>query len=134
MHADFRLDNLLFTPGDPAPVVVDYQTVTWGSGAYDLAYFVGGCLEPEEVCARSRGDDLVAGFHAALVGHGVEGYTLDHLHADYRRECFGGLVMAVAASMMVRRTERGDAMFLTSTRRHAQQAIDLEALSRLDHR
>jgi len=47
VHADFRLDNLLFTPDRPEPAVVDFQTVTWGAGAYDLAYFVGGSLEPE---------------------------------------------------------------------------------------
>ncbi len=130
LHADFRLDNLLFTPDDPAPVVVDYQTITWGSGAYDVAYFVGGCLEPE--LRRAHADDLIAGYHAALVAHGVEDYPLDVLRTDYRRECFGGLMMAVGASMMVRRTERGDSMFLTSTRRHAQQAIDLDALALLD--
>jgi len=126
VHADFRLDNLLFLPGESAPVVVDYQTVGWGSGAYDLAYFVGGCLEPE--VRRSAAETLVAGYHDALGAGGVAGYPLDDLVAEYRRECFGGLVMAVGASMLVKQTERGDAMFLTSLRRHAQQAIDLDAL------
>jgi len=130
VHADFRLDNMLFTPGDPAPVVVDYQTVNWGSGAYDLAYFVGGSLEPE--VRRAHVDGLLAGYHEALVDHGVTGYALDRLRADYRRECFGGLMMAVGASMMVKQTPRGDEMFLTNTRRHAQQAIDLDALADLD--
>jgi hypothetical protein len=109
-------------------VVVDYQTVTWGSAAYDVAYFVGGSLEPE--VRRSHADDLIAGYHAALSAHGVD-YPLDTLRADYRRECFGGLMMAVGASMMVRRTGRGDTMFLASTRRHAQQALDLDALALL---
>ena len=130
VHADFRLDNLLFTPGRPDPVVVDFQTVNWGSGAYDLAYFVGGCLEPE--VRRSAGPELIAGYHQALVGRGVGGYSLDALHEDYRREAFGGLLMALGASMMVKQTERGDRMFLTSVRRHAQQAIDLDALAELD--
>jgi hypothetical protein len=40
-------------------------------------------------------------------------------------------MMAVAASMLVKQTERGDAMFLTSIRRHAQQSIDLDALDLL---
>jgi hypothetical protein len=35
--------------------------------------------------------------------------------------------MAIVASMVVQRTERGDLMFLTSTTRHAQHAIDIEA-------
>ena len=42
-------------------MVVDYQTISWGSGAYDLAYFVGGCLEPE--VRRPAADELVAGYH-----------------------------------------------------------------------
>ena len=129
VHADFRLDNLLFTPDDPAPVVVDYQTVTWGSGAYDLAYFVGGCLEPE--VRRPAAESLVSGYHDALSAGGVQDYPLADLVTDYRRECFGGLLMAVGASMLVKQTDRGDLMFLTSIRRHAQQAIDLDALDLL---
>lgn len=129
VHADFRLDNLLFTPDDPAPVVVDYQTITWGSGAYDLAYFIGGCLEPE--VRRAAAEDLMAGYHEALMAGGVRDYPLADLTSDFRRECFGGLVMAIGASMLVKQTERGDAMFLTSVRRHAQQSLDLDALALL---
>ena len=129
VHADFRLDNLLFTADDPAPVVVDYQTVGWGSGAYDVAYFIGGCLEPE--IRRAATASLMAGYLAELGAGGVGGYAIGDLMADYRRECFGGLIMAVGASMLVKRTERGDAMFLTSIRRHAQQALDLDGLDLL---
>ena len=39
--------------------------------------------------------------------------------------------MAVAASMLVARTERGDDMFMTLLARHAQQAIDLDAVDLL---
>jgi hypothetical protein len=130
VHADFRLDNLLFTPGETAPVVVDYQTVNWGSAAYDLAYFLGGSLEPE--VRRAHVDGLLEGYHRSLGEHGVTDYPLDELRRDYRRECFGGLMMAVGASMMVKQTARGDEMFLTNTRRHAQQALDLDALTTLD--
>jgi hypothetical protein len=35
--------------------------------------------------------------------------------------------MAVGASMMVERTDRGDRMFLTMAARHARHALDLEA-------
>ena len=35
--------------------------------------------------------------------------------------------MAVVASMVVQRTERGDLMFLTSAARHAQHALDADA-------
>ncbi len=130
VHGDYRLDNLLFTPGDPTPVVVDFQTVAWGSGAYDLAYFVGGCLTPE--IRRSVEADLVDAYHGRLIALGVANYGRTQLDEEYRREAFGGLVMAVGASMMVRRTERGDAMFLCSATRHAQHALDLDALATLE--
>ena len=129
VHADFRLDNLLFTPDNTAPVVVDYQTINWGSGAYDLAYFMGGCLEPE--VRRPASESLMAGYHESLMVGGVRHYTLVDLVNDYRRECFGGLMMALGASMLVKQTDRGDAMFLTSIRRQAQQSIDLDALDLL---
>ncbi len=129
VHADFRLDNLLFSADSPDPVVVDFQTVGWGCGAYDLAYFIGGSLEPE--VRRPAERELVEGYHDALVERGVTDYPLGELRADYRRECFGGLVMAVGASMMVEQTDRGDRMFLKSVTRQAQQAIDVDALALL---
>ena len=38
-----------------------------------------------------------------------------------------GLLMAIVASMVVQRTERGDLMFLTSATRHAQHALEVDA-------
>ena len=38
-----------------------------------------------------------------------------------------GILMAIVASMVVQRTERGDLMFLTSATRHAQHALDLRS-------
>jgi hypothetical protein len=123
-HGDFRLDNLLLAPG-ARPVVVDWQTVSWSPGAHDVAYFVGGCLTPE--VRRAHEEELLSTYHDALCSRGVTGYDLEALRADYRRDTFGGVLMAIVASMIVQRTERGDEMFLTSTTRHAQHALDLEA-------
>ena len=125
VHGDFRLDNLLFTR-DPRPVIVDFQTLNWGNASYDLAYFLGGCLTPE--VRRGCEAELMTRYHEALRERGVTGYSIDALKEDYRRECFGGVMMAVGASMLVKQTERGDQMFLTSATRHAQHAIDLDAL------
>lgn len=126
VHGDFRLDNLLFTDDDHRPVTVDFQTVSWAMAAQDLAYFLGSCL-PVEV-RRAHEESLVAGYHADLIAGGVEDYSLDELWEDYRIESLNGLVMAVGASMLVKRTDRGDEMFLTNARRHAAHALDLEAM------
>ncbi len=124
-HGDFRLDNLLFQPGTPRPVVVDWQTVGWAGASLDVAYFIGGCLSAED--RRAHEPELLAGYHDALCRRGVRDYSLEQLRADARRDTFGGLLMAIVASMVVQRTERGDLMFLTSTTRHAQHALDVDA-------
>jgi hypothetical protein len=124
-HGDFRLDNLLFQPGQRRPAVVDWQTLVWANASYDVAYFIGGCLSAED--RRAHELDLLAHYHRALCAQGVEGYSLDQLRQDTRRDSFGGVLMAIVASMMVQRTERGDLMFLTMTTRHAQHAIDVDA-------
>ncbi len=128
-HGDFRLDNLLFRPGDPRPFVVDWQTATWGNAASDAAYFLGASLTVED--RRRHGAALLDGYHRNLSAEGVTGYDRDRLDDEYRRLCFGGLVMSIGASMLVKRTERGDEMFVTSVARYAQQALDLDALATL---
>ena len=39
--------------------------------------------------------------------------------------------MAIVASTLVRRTDRGDEMFIAMADRHARQALDLDALDLL---
>ncbi len=125
VHGDFRLDNLLFRPGDVRPYVVDWQTASWGSAASDVGYFLGGSLLPGD--RRAHLDQLLGAYHGALVAHGVADYGPDRLLAEYRQLCFGGLVMSIGASMLVKQTDRGDEMFVHSVARYAQQALDLEA-------
>jgi len=124
-HGDFRLDNLLFLSGEARPYVVDWQTAAWGRAASDLAYFIGGCLSVDD--RRRHQEVLVDGYYAALEAAGITGFGRDRLDREYRTLCFGGLVMAIGASMLVKRTERGDEMFVTSVARFAQQALDFDA-------
>ena len=108
------------SPASAGPVVVDWQTWSWAAASYDVAYFIGGCLSAED--RRAHEDDLLAHYHDALRAGGVQDYSLDQLRRDTRRDAFGGILMAIVASMVVQRTDRGDLMFLTSTTRHAQHA------------
>jgi aminoglycoside/choline kinase family phosphotransferase len=137
-HGDYRLDNLLFDghrtgaldggAGDDdggRVVVLDWQTAGHGPALADVAYFVGAGLLPE--ARRVHEHDLVRRYHRGLLAAGVPDYPWERCWAAYRRGSWSGLVMAVAASMLVERTERGDEMFLTMAGRHARHALDLDA-------
>jgi aminoglycoside/choline kinase family phosphotransferase len=127
VHGDYRLDNLLFSPPPASRLagVVDWQTCALGPGARDVAYFLGAGLDPAERARVEEG--MVRDYHAGLEASGVAGYAWDTCWEEYRLGTFAGLLMAVAASMLVERTDRGDQMFLTMADRHARHALDLEA-------
>ena len=132
IHGDFRLDNMLFDPsGQTRPVtVVDWQTVQVGSGPQDVAYFIGNAFADDDE-RRSHQERLVRRYHARLLERGVKGYTFDDCWLEYRRHGYASLIMAIAASMLVGRTERGDRMFIAMADRSARLARDVDAFGAL---
>ena len=56
VHADYRLDNLLFgLPGSPKPLtVVDWQTVGFGPAMLDASYLLAGSLTIEDRRTHER--------------------------------------------------------------------------------
>jgi hypothetical protein len=128
IHGDFRLDNMLFetAAGGRPLTVVDWQTVELGPGAHDVAYFLGNAVAPE--VRRSCERAMVGRYHRSLVDdYGVDDYPLDRCWAEYVTFSHASLLMAVFASMLVGRTDRGDAMFMAMANRSAQMAADLDA-------
>jgi Phosphotransferase enzyme family len=131
VHGDYRLDNLLFPPDDAAamPTVVDWQTVSYGPAMYDLSYFLGGSLTVAD--RRIAEEQLVRRYHERLVSLGVTGFAWEDCWREYRRLAFGGILMAIAGSMLAARTDRGDEMFMVTVARHAQHVLDVDALALL---
>jgi Ser/Thr protein kinase RdoA (MazF antagonist) len=125
VHGDYRLDNLLFA--EDRVTVVDWQTATWGPAMADTSYFLACAIADPQV-RRDNERSLLEHYHRELA---VPGYDWDSCWRDYRRLSFGTLVMAVASSMLVARTERGDRMFLCSIERACAQVDDLDALALL---
>jgi hypothetical protein len=126
VHGDYRLDNLLLHADGTVAGVVDWQTCTVGPALHDVAYFIGaGLTAPDR---RAHEDALVRAYHDSLEAAGIADYPWQQCWTDYRRGTFAGLVMAVAASMLVERTARGDEMFLTMAARHSRHVLDLDAV------
>ncbi|MFD3810262.1 phosphotransferase [Rhodococcus sp. NPDC058639] len=132
VHGDYRLDNLLFPAvPDTGVTAVDWQTLTIGLPARDLAYFVSTSLTPE--LRREHECDLVATYHRALLGHGVEKYSLTDCWDDYRFAMLQGPLVAVFGCAYGTRTDRGDRMFATMVARACTAIRDLDSLTLAAH-
>lgn len=123
-HNDFRPDNMLFSPKDTAQpiVIVDWQTVGVGCGAYDIAYYLGTSFNADD--RRAQEAALFARYCKRLISAGVGTNDMGTLWPYFQMSSFAGFLMGVTASMIVERTERGDSMFLTMCERSAAMTID----------
>ncbi|MCY3851583.1 MAG: phosphotransferase [Acidimicrobiaceae bacterium] len=119
-HADYRLDNLLFTADSVA--AVDWQTIRIGSPGQDVAYFLGNSL-PIDV-RREYEDTLLTTYLDALFDYGVTGYDLDQLKADCALGAWSGPFIAVLGAFAATDTERGDEMFISMADRSTAQILD----------
>ena len=81
IHADLHLDNIAFDALGAA-TVVDWQGISSGPAAYDLAVLLAGALDPE--VRREAERELVHAYYETLVAHGVADYSRDQLWRDYR--------------------------------------------------
>jgi hypothetical protein len=129
VHGDYRLDNMLFDiKGGAEPLgVLDWQTLTVGSGLTDLAYFIGAGVGTS---LRAHEDALIEAYLAAMGERGVAP-TREAVWDDYRRGALHGVSTAVFSAAFVERTARGDAMFLDMARGACQLALDHDSLGAL---
>ena len=129
-HGDYRLDNLMFaSPDGGYPVAaVDWQTPGHGPALGDVSYFLGAGLLPPERQQVER--QLVDEYAQALTAYGVE-VDDQWLWRHYRRDTFAGIVMTVLASQIVGSSARSESLFAVMATRHAQHALDHDALALL---
>ncbi len=129
LHGDYRLDNLMFAP-DGSVTVVDWQTISVGLPARDLAYFLSTSLMPDERAASEH--DLVVTYHSRLLEHGVTDYSADECWRDY---CLGMLhspLITTLGTAFSSTTERGDAMALMMLERSCRAIRDLDTLALIE--
>ena len=123
-HNDFRVDNMMF--GGERVAVVDWQTSNFLGSGMDVAYFLGGAFDRET--RRDVEGHLLRRYHEDLLRQGVRDYDFDHLMADYRHYAFAVLAVAIAATVIVKQTERGDHLFMKMVSDGAYQILDNDAL------
>jgi aminoglycoside/choline kinase family phosphotransferase len=132
-HQDYRVENLMFGAEDTGEVmVIDWQGIGRGPGAYDLAYLLGGSLDIE--VRRQHESDLVTIYHEELSRNGVVDYSLKQAFDDYGfAHLMGGLATAmVTGGSMDLSNERGKQLVETMASRHITAALDHHGLTLAD--
>lgn len=124
-HRDFRLDNLLFSQKSNGigVKVVDWQTVGAMPGVSDLGYFVGASFTLED---RRQFEKTLVADYCKLLNNQQIAVSFDEVWSQYRLFGTSGYIMAIVASVLVKQTNRGDAMFAAMAMRHGRQMLDLE--------
>ena len=128
LHQDYRVENLFF--GDDDVVVIDWQGLGRGPGAYDLAYELGGSMTTddrrvhEERIVRSCYDRLVAGGVRATPSTTVARLPPVHL-VNASTPVLVGATMDLA-------NERGVELIATLGNRHFAAAVDLDAVALIE--
>ena len=96
VHGDFRLENVFFgaSLGKSSFAVVDWQDISRGEGVWDVAWFIGGCLQvtPNRQMEEQQ---LLKIYHETLKANGVNGYTFEACWEDYRLAMSRYFVQAV---------------------------------------
>ena len=80
VHGDFRSDNIFL--GKDSVKFIDWAFASKGSGAFDLARLAGG--SPRKPLTLLQHVDLLKGWHAELLRHGVQKYPLHQAWQDYQ--------------------------------------------------
>lgn len=124
VHRDCQPDNLCFDAAGRA-ILLDWQMMGRGRGAFDLAYALITSATP--ATRRLVETSLVADYHAGLSARGVTGYTLSDCWRDYLRSSVGKLLITAMATVSF------DA---ASPAKRAWRATDLARLTAFvdDHR
>lgn len=80
LHCDLRLDNVIFAADEA--VILDWQLVRHGAGAYDVAYLLGGALDAN--LGPADDEAFLQFYYRSLTQHGVSGYSFHDFANHYR--------------------------------------------------
>ncbi len=124
-HYDLRLDNLLFNDADDDVCVIDFQLMGTQRGPYDLAYFIGWSLTPQQ--RREQTAAILDAYVAELEKLGVQA---DRQWVDdvFRESMLGVVCMAVlSGATAVVENERGEQLVAALVERAFASAHEVNA-------
>jgi len=130
IHFDYRADNLFFED-DGTVVVIDWQSISQGGGAADVAYFVSQNLPVEE--RRANEDSLLRSYHDTLIANGVTDYSFEQFFEDYRvGVIYGWIIPVFAVGTLDASSERAMALWTAVIERSQAAIFDHKAYEFLE--
>jgi hypothetical protein len=106
--------------------VVDWQTITVGLPARDLAYFLGTSLDSD--LREATESELVKAYHRRLLEHGVTDYSVSQCWDDYRIGMLQVPLLTTFGYAFAAATDRGDEMVLAMLTRGCRAIRHLETI------
>jgi hypothetical protein len=104
---------------------LDWQMLSIGPCAHDVAYWIAGALSVEARRAHERA--LLKTYHERLLSHGVKGFTFDDLWLEYRRFLAWGFYIWLRNPDTMQPLERNALL----TARYAPAAVDHDVFALL---
>jgi hypothetical protein len=109
--------------------MLDWQSIAYGPGATDVAYFLAGAIGVDQ--RREHETALIGRYLEGLGRLGVSGYARGDFMRDYAFGSFQLFLTAFFAAMIVTQTARGDDMFFQMLNSAVAQIADTQALALL---
>lgn len=102
VHGDFRSENFLVGEGtdDNDLVILDWQVCFYGSGLYDLGYFISQSLSTEK--RRNLEKELLSLYYDELLKGGVTDFSERQFKEDYKLGLLASLVIPINAAKMAK--------------------------------
>lgn len=99
VHADLRLNNLMFREGGSLSAVLDWQSTVAARGPVDVARLFVNNLEPAD--RRTAEAELLPEYHRQLAELGVRDYSYAECWRDYRLAVINQFGQVVVLSSML---------------------------------
>jgi len=130
IHGDVRMDNAMFGQGGPGqqPVImIDWQNMMISNPLQDLAWLAATSLKVE--VRRAIEEDMLGYYCEAMKGHGVSGYSLSQVKADYDIAVLFMLNFnMIIAGAFVPSSERAKEMAVEGLHRAVEAVLDRDLL------
>lgn len=127
VHSDYHVENLFFTPPESGTglVVADWQLLMFGRGVFDIAYLLGGNLDPKDRVEKEM--HLLRIYHEILMENDVKDYTFDQCFHDYRFSMLYSLSRYIIVTGAVLTAEQAQKACEFTVSRYIAAVLDLNA-------